>query len=99
MADVVTSHNSDQHRYEARVDGELAGFIEYRQSVGLVNLVHTEVDDRFEGQGIGSKLARFALDDLRADGSHRVLATCPFIVSWIGKHPDYADVAEVPSAD
>ncbi|MFC5492418.1 GNAT family N-acetyltransferase [Nocardioides caricicola] len=95
----MTSHNSDQHRYEARVDGELAGFIEYRQSVGLVNLVHTEVDDRFEGQGIGSKLARFALDDLRADGSHRVLATCPFIVSWIGKHPDYADVAEVPSAD
>ncbi|GAA4363741.1 hypothetical protein GCM10023146_03440 [Nocardioides caricicola] len=81
------------------MDGELAGFIEYRQSVGLVNLVHTEVDDRFEGQGIGSKLARFALDDLRADGSHRVLATCPFIVSWIGKHPDYADVAEVPSAD
>ena len=97
MADVVTSHNSDEHRYEARVDGELAGFVEYRQSVGLVNLVHTEVDDRFEGQGIGSALARFALDDLRAEGSNRVVATCPFIVSWIGKHPDYADVLETPA--
>lgn len=99
MADVVTSHNSDQHRYEARVDGELAGFIQYRESVGLVNLFHTEVDDRFEGQGIGSKLARFALDDLRDDPDRRALATCPFIVSWIGKHPEYAEALETPAAD
>ena len=91
MADVVTSHNSDEHRYEARLDGELAGFLEYRSSVGLVNLTHTEVDDRFEGHGIGSALARFALDDLRGDDSVRVVVTCPFIISWIGKHPEYAE--------
>ena len=97
MADVVTSHNSEEHRYEARVDGELAGFVQYRQSVGLVNLFHTEVDDRFEGQGVGSALARFALDDLRADDSVRVVATCPFIVKWIEKHPEYADALETPA--
>lgn len=96
MADVVTSHNSDAHRYEARIDGELAGFIQYRQSVGLVNLFHTEVDDRFEGQGVGSALTRFALDDLRADDSVRAVATCPFIVKWIGTHPEYADALETP---
>jgi uncharacterized protein len=97
MADVVTSHNPDEHRYEARVDGELAGFVQYRASVGLVNLFHTEVDDRFEGHGIGSALARFALDDLRADDSVRIVVTCPFIVDWIAKHPEYADVLETPA--
>ena len=94
MADVETSHNKAEHRYEARVDGELAGFIAYEESAGQVNLAHTEVDDRFEGKGVGSALARFALDDLRADDAVRVLVTCPFLVSWIEKHPDYAEFLE-----
>ena len=53
---------------------------------------HTEVDDRFEGQGVGSALARFALDDVRAEGTRRVVPRCPFIKGWIDKHPDYADL-------
>ena len=99
MTDVVTSHNPDKQRYEAHIDGELAGLITYRESVGLVNLNHTEVDDKFEGQGVGSALARFALDDVRSDNTHRVLVTCPFITSWIEKHPDYADLLETPPED
>lgn len=99
MADVETSHNPQEHRYEARVDGELAGFIQYRESVGLVTLFHTEVDEKFEGRGVGSALARYALDELRADASHRVLVTCPFLVSWIEKHPDYADLLDHPRED
>ena len=93
MADVVTSHNSDQHRYEARVDGELAGFIQYRESVGLVNLFHTEVDDRFEGRGLGSRLAAGALDAARAAGDP-VVPLCPFIASYIERHPEYDDVVD-----
>jgi predicted GNAT family acetyltransferase len=99
MTDVVTSHNQEKHRYEAHLDGELAGFVQYRQSVGLVTLFHTEVDDKFEGKGIGSALARFALEDARSDGTHRVLVTCPFITKWIEKHPEYADALETPSND
>ena len=53
---------------------------------------HTEVEDRFEGQGVGSALARFALDDVRAAGTRKVLPLCPFIKGWIEKHPDYADL-------
>lgn len=92
MADVVTSKNSDQHRYEAHVDGELAGFAEYQLTDAMVVFTHTEVDDRFEGQGVGSALARFGLDDVRAEGTRTVLPLCPFIKGWIGKHPDYADL-------
>ena len=92
MADVATSHNPQQTRYEARIDGELAGFAEYHLTDRLVVFTHTEVDERFEGRGVGSALARYALDDVRADGSRQVLPLCPFIKGWIGKHPDYQDL-------
>ena len=95
MADVETSHNPAEHRYEAHLDGELAGFAAYRLAHGLVIFTHTEVDEKFEGKGVGSALARFALDDVRADGTREVLPLCPFIKGWIDKHPEYADLVHV----
>ncbi len=84
--------NEPEHRYEAHVDGELAGFAVFTMRGDRIVFTHTEVDDRFEGQGVGSKLARYALDDVRDRGSLRVVPQCPFIRSWIEKHPEYADL-------
>jgi len=90
--DVVVTRNPDANRWEARVDGELAGFAAYRLRDDVVIFTHTEVDDAFEGQGVGSALARGALDDVRNRGTHKVLPLCPFIKSWIEKHDDYQDL-------
>jgi uncharacterized protein len=57
----------------------------------VIDLLHTEVDDRFQGAGLAGKLARASLDAARARHL-RVLPTCPYIRSWIRKHPDYADL-------
>ena len=95
MADVVTSHHPAEHRYEAHLDGELAGFAEYQLTDKLIIFTHTEVDSAFEGKGVGSALARFALDDVRASATREVLPLCPFIKGWIGKHPEYADLVHV----
>ena len=92
MTDVVTSHNPSESRYEAHLDGELAGFAEYQLTDELVVFTHTEVDERFEGKGVGSALARFALDDVRAAGERKVMPLCQFIKGWIGKHPEYTDL-------
>ena len=89
---VEVTRNDEKSRYEARADGALAGFSEYQLTDELVVFTHTEVDPAFEGQGIGSALARAALDDVRASGERSVLPLCPFISGWIGKHPDYADL-------
>ena len=92
MADDVTvTDNTDQHRYEAHVGDALAGFTDYQLATELVVLTHTEVDESFEGQGIGSALARAAMDAVR-DRDQKALVICPFIMGWIGNHREYADV-------
>jgi uncharacterized protein len=86
MATVVQD-NPERSRYEVFEDGELAGFSEYSRSDGAIAFKHTEVDDRFEGRGIGSGLARGVLDAARADGL-AVLPYCPFIAGYVRGHAD-----------
>lgn len=92
MAAVQTSHDPAENRYEAHIGDELAGFAAYQLTDQLIVFTHTEVDERFEGQGVGSAIARFALDDVRADGRRQVLPLCAFIKGWIGRHRDYHDL-------
>jgi uncharacterized protein len=94
MSDVEVTDNEAEQRYEARVDGELAGVAFYDTADDLIVFTHTEVDESFEGHGVGSTLARAALDDVRADGRRKVIARCPFIKGWIDRHPDYQDLLE-----
>ena len=89
MSDVAVVDNPAQRRFEARLDGALAGFAEYQLTDQLVVFTHTEVDPAYEGRGVGGAIARFALDAVRADGTRKVLPVCPFIKAWLGKHPDY----------
>lgn len=86
--------NEAESRYEAHVDGELAGFAEYVLDGERIVFTHTEVEDQCEGEGIGSTLARFALDDVRARGGLRVVPRCPFIRAWIDRHPEYGDLVK-----
>ncbi len=78
-------------RFEVLVDGEVAGFAEYRRTRSAVAFTHTVVDPAFEGRGLGSVLARGALDAARQAGSP-VLPFCPFIRDYIRRHPAYLDL-------
>ena len=92
MSDVVVTDNPAESRYEARIDGELAGFSEYHLTKASIVFTHTKVLDEFEGHGVGSTLARGALDDVRAKGDRTVVPVCPFIHGFIDDHPEYADL-------
>jgi len=90
--EVTVTNNRDRQRYEAVVDPvTLAGFVEYQDTSELVVLTHTEVGTSFEGKGIGSALARAALDDVR-ERQLKALVICPFILGWLRTHPDYQDL-------
>jgi uncharacterized protein len=91
VVDTTITNNNAQERYEITADGEVAGFAEYRLRPGLIAFVHTEIDDRFGGHGLGGTLVASALDDARSQGLH-VLPFCPFVNAYIKGHPEYTDL-------
>jgi len=82
-------------RYELSIGGEVVGYSTYRTRPGLIAFVHTEVDERFEGRGLGDRLIRFALEDARVRGL-AVLPFCPFVNALIEHHREFE--ALVPDA-
>jgi predicted GNAT family acetyltransferase len=85
----------ERHRFEILADGEVAGFTDYQLRPGEIMFTHTEIDEAYEGKGIGSVLVRHALDSARERGL-AVLPLCPFVRAWISRHEDYLDL--VPPA-
>jgi uncharacterized protein len=84
--------NTDDSRYELVVDDDkVAGFVEYRDKGDHVELTHTEVDQSYEGEGLGSQLARAVLDNLRNE-DRAVIPSCRFINGYMKKHPEYAEL-------
>jgi predicted GNAT family acetyltransferase len=86
-AGVQVNDVRDHSRYEVRVDGELAGFAEYRRRRDLIAFTHTLIDPRFEGRGLATQLIRTALDRARTEGL-AVLPFCPFVQAYIADHTD-----------
>jgi uncharacterized protein len=81
----------EQSRYEIRDGDRLLGVAAYERRGDQVRFTHTEVDPQAGESGLGSKLVRAALDDVRAQGG-TVVPLCSFVRGWIEKHPDYADL-------
>ena len=80
--------NPDLHRFEIYADDAPAGFAVYEPAGANRAFVHTEIDSKFEGKGLGKILVREALDATR-DVKLGVLPFCPFVHRFVGKDPDY----------
>lgn len=88
--DMAVVDDPDRSAYVVSVNGASAGRLEYRVHGDRVVFTHAEVDPRWEGLGVGSRLARVALDDVVARGK-QITPLCPFIVSYIQRHPEYVE--------
>lgn len=84
------SNNEAASRFESSVDGYTA-FLNYKLRGTLLALIHTEVPPELEGRGVGSALARFALEFAKERGL-KVLPSCPFVAAYIERHPEYAEL-------
>ncbi len=89
--EIQVADNSAERRYEALIDGTVAGCVFYDERPGSIVLIHTEVGAEWEGQGVGSRLAAGTLDDIRARGLS-VVPVCRFIAGYIERHPEYQDL-------
>ena len=83
--------NPDEERYEIELDGVVAGFTVYYVEQGRFVFPHTIIEPQFEGHGLGQRLIRGALDDMRARGE-KIVPLCAFVSAFIRKHPESADL-------
>jgi predicted GNAT family acetyltransferase len=87
-------HNEAAHQFE--IPNEIGRvLLRYARRGNVLDLLHTEVDEQFEGRGFASALARAALDYARANNL-RVIPTCPFVRKYLDRHPEYADLRATP---
>ncbi|GIG55080.1 GNAT family N-acetyltransferase [Demequina activiva] len=90
MTDTTVTHDDQASRYEIHVDGTLAGFIDYELGEDRIVMVHTEVFDDFQGQGVAGTLAGEALADA-VERDLVIVPSCPYIARYLERH-------EVPGA-
>src|ERR1700722_14446766 len=93
MEVMATGHVRDTKalsRFELDAEGGLA-FANYRLTPTAVIITHTETPRSLRGHGIASELVEGALQLIRADGL-KVIAGCGFVVDYLDKHPEFADL-------
>jgi uncharacterized protein len=88
---ISVENNAEKNRYEAKQGNKVIAFAEYRPIGTSLMFTHTEVDENLEGQGVGTTLIRFALEDTRAKGM-TAIPMCPFVKVFIQRHEDFIDV-------
>jgi predicted GNAT family acetyltransferase len=90
MATGSVRDNKALSRFELDIDGGLA-YANYRRTPAAVIITHTETPRAQRGQGVASELVEGALHLIRADGL-KVIAGCSFVVDYLHRHPEFADL-------
>lgn len=98
LDDVRIWDDKENHRYSLDVDGRRVGMAVYHLRGGRHFFVHTEVDDEFSGRGLGTRLVKYSLDDVRANGG-MVVPLCPMFAAYIKRHPEYEDLVDQAIVD
>ncbi|MPZ54665.1 MAG: GNAT family N-acetyltransferase [Acidimicrobiia bacterium] len=94
MAKIEVVKVDGEDRFEARIDGNVVGTAYYRRHPsGRIFFTHTEVDDNYQGKGVGATLAGGALDIVRTQGD-RVVPLCPFMAGFIERNETYQDLVD-----
>ena len=89
--DVTVENNRDGSRYELHMGDDLVGVADYVALEDRVVFPHTEIAPARRGLGLGERLVRYALEDVRSSGK-RVEARCWFVAEFIDLNPEFADL-------
>jgi predicted GNAT family acetyltransferase len=91
--DKVVRDNRQEQRFEMELGEGKMAFIQYMETgEGVVELVHTEVPEEFEGQGIGSRLVKGTFEILQ-EANLKMKPTCRFVAVYLQRHPEYRSLA------
>ena len=90
--DKKLAHEKDDNRYTLRIDGDMASAVDYKISGNSISFTHTFTDPHRRGQGLAGEIVAFAVDDVEANTSYRILPMCWYVGQWFDGHPDRAEL-------
>ncbi|MDN3656118.1 GNAT family N-acetyltransferase [Ferruginibacter paludis] len=91
--DINVTNNKEQKRFEVDLEGEVA-FIEYKFYKGDIAFMHSLVPESFRGKGVGTTLARAALEYANSE-KLKVMLYCPFVSKFVKEHEEYQHLVDV----
>ncbi|MET0725694.1 MAG: GNAT family N-acetyltransferase [Leifsonia sp.] len=95
MTEESIRRNDDGDRYEISIDGEIAGYSEFRRIPGGIVVTHTQTLRAYKGQGVATRLVEWMLADARERGE-RVVPKCPFVLEYLETHHQFDDIIDRP---
>ncbi|TPG20469.1 N-acetyltransferase [Sphingomonas koreensis] len=87
MSQSSVRDNRAEQEFEIEVGGHRA-IAAYQREGDTITFTHTQVPPAIEGRGVATKLIRAALDASR-DAGLKVIPQCPFVATFIERHPEY----------
>lgn len=90
--DKTLSHDQDAERYSLRIDGEMASAVDYRVSGNSISFTHTFTDPHRRGQGLAGEIVEFAVNDVEATTTYRIVPMCWYVGQWFDEHPERAEL-------
>ena len=87
------TNNAASSRLEMVLEDGSIAFLDYEMAAGHIIYTHTDVPAVHQGKGIGSLLAKGAMEYAMANGL-RVVAECPTVAKFVSKHPEYQTITD-----
>ncbi|WP_299182389.1 GNAT family N-acetyltransferase [uncultured Chryseobacterium sp.] len=89
----IKQNNGEKHgNFEAFIDGRRAGLMTYTWAGGERFIIdHTEVEEAYNGKGVGKEMVLAAVDFARKEGK-KIIALCPFAKATFQKNEELQDV-------
>lgn len=82
------THEPDARRYVLRIDDELVAVAEYVTNGSSISFNHTFTNPKLRGHGYAAEVVKFAMDDVEAAGTQRVVPMCWYVAKWFDENPD-----------
>jgi predicted GNAT family acetyltransferase len=80
----------DAHRYTMRIDGDLVGVLDYAINGTVIAITRAYTQPPYRGHGYAADLVEYAVNDIEAAGTHRVVPSCWYVSDWFDAHPERA---------
>ncbi|MFC3160934.1 hypothetical protein SAMN05443633_10118 [Chryseobacterium arachidis] len=92
MIDVKHNNDEKHGNFEASIDGNRAGLMTYTWAGDERFIIdHTEVEEAYNGKGVGKEMLLAAVDFARKNGK-TIIPLCPFAKATFQKHEELQDV-------